>query len=353
MKKVLLVLPAGIEKSPYIQYYVELFSRNNIAYDIIYISSKGYICRRSFNGYEKIVYKPLLVKNIYVLKLCFFILSMMIACRYRFVIIFSIPLILFSFLFFKIRKENSYIYDIRDYSRILNYRLFRLLFVRAILDAPLVVLSSFGFKKWLPKREYVLSHNVSRFLIEKKVEGEKINSKIYTILTIGQIRDYDVNLLLMESLANDSLFMMQFAGYGKVYDLLKEQSKKLDIDNVDFLGSYLKENEGDIVAKVSFINAITSRNILSDNLLTNRLYLSCLYYKPIIVLSNTYQAELVRKYKLGIIVDDIIELKVKLMEYLQEYNYYDFKANCDVFRKDVFNDIVVFESQVMRLYEKN
>lgn len=343
MKSVAIVLPCSIDRAPYVKYYTDILDDENITYEIIYwnrdashIENK-YHCYLSedrqsnlFSKYKK--YKGFIE----------FVKSILINKHFDFVIVFTIvPILLLSF-FLERHYKGKYIYDIRDYSVVL--KCFKIPFGRMIKKAIVVVVSSPGFFRWLPKREYLISHNVSKKLLcEYRDKWCSFDNKQIAILTIGQIRDYKVNYEMLRLLQRQDRIRLLYAGYGNVYEKLRKRTST----RVHFLGSYKKENESAIVLNSTFINGMTDHDINSKTLLSNRLYLCCLYRRPIIVSDGTFQAEMVRKYDLGIVVKDLKDLSDQIFLYVDNFSIEKFDKSCRLFMSEIMKDINMFEKTVL------
>src|SRR5699024_3357369 len=89
------------------------------------------------------------------------------------------------------------------------------------------------------------------------------------------------------------------------------------------------------------INNIYGNKTLSVKYaLSNKLYIAALLKIPIIVSSETYMEEVIRKYKLGFVLDiENKESKDALNMYLENYDRNELINSCDEFLKDVNKDI--------------
>lgn len=124
------------------------------------------------------------------------------------------------------------------------------------------------------------------------------------ILTIGQIRDTEANAAVIDAIQSKKGIELYFVGSGNSVPALKEYCRVNNLEHVTFFGRYKKEEEPKIVVGYSMINSYMNHDINSDSLLTNRLYLSAILRRPILVRKGTYQAEVVSEYGLGIVVGD-------------------------------------------------
>ena len=136
------------------------------------------------------------------------------------------------------------------------------------------VISSPGYKMWLPRCEkYVVNHNTT-FRKLDELEPLKIewsNNKI-SIYTIGIIRHWDVNINLVNQLKDNENYNLIFHGEGTINDDLKKYVKEQKIKNVHVFGRYNKQEEKNIYKNATLINIMLYDDINSKGVLANRLY---------------------------------------------------------------------------------
>jgi len=267
----------------------------------------------------------------------------LVEVHYDKVVVFTIVNALMLLGFLKARYKNNYVFDIRDSSVALKY--FRARLSAAIKNAALVVISSAGFKHWLPKDStYVIRHNTNIFrpldtLV--KIEGQTK----YKILTIGTITYYDANKAMIEQLANLPMFELEFVGSGYAEQLLKDFVKNNGIKNVKFQGRYAKEDEPKFLNGTALISILMDDSINSMTLMSNRFYLSAVYGIPMMVDENTEQARWVRKYNLGVVIDRKSDIKEQIVQYLPTFNLEKFDAGRKACLQIVQEDIEEFEAK--------
>lgn len=125
---------------------------------------------------------------------------------------------------------------------------------------------------------------------------------IISILTIGQIRDYEANSLFIQSLNNASQIQLVFAGIGPASDRIIKYVESNKIRNTFFTGRYNKVDEAEIVMRHHLINSFFEQDINSNTLLSNRFYLSVLLCRPLIINEGSYQSILVKHYNFGLVL---------------------------------------------------
>ena len=351
MRKYALILSSNIENAPYVNYYIDVFNEHKVDFIVFYWNKESLKRRYEYPvvSYDKFfpVRSSRFSKIINIYKYVRFVRRNLKQENITDLILFTIPPSIFLYSFLIRHYWKHFILDIRDYSPLVPFCSY---WLRKIVNASFqTCISSNGFLNWLPNHSnYVLSHNLRKSLLLQNT-GDSVCLKKCTkicILTIGQIRDYNINseiLQILMSYQND--FVLHYAGYGIVYDRLQRLS--VNQKNVFFMGRYMKEDEDKIIQPCDFINALTSVDALNRDIITNRFYLSILYYKPLLVSAGTYQSVLVEKYGLGIIVKDIHQLPDLIKQYCKTFDFCDFKNRCVAVRNFVFQDILKFEKELL------
>lgn len=256
--------------------------------------------------------------------------------------------------------KDCYIFDIRDYSAILNFKLFRIITERMIEYSKFTVLSSAGFLNWLPTGDeysYIVVHNTSITFLKKQkdrnIQSLALNKNKIKILTIGQLRDYESNSAVIEHLANNPNYHLQFSGSGLAEEKLKKYTENILAKNVTYTGIYKKEDEEAIIEDFDMINIYFNHDVNSDSLMSNRFYLSVLQRKPMIVRKNTFQAELVEQFGLGVVLDDVDDFPKKIEYWWNNFDQEKYNEGCRRFINMVIADMNDFEIKIVDLYKNN
>ncbi len=341
--KVALLLPAEPEKAPYIQYYIDVFKEKGIEYDVIAWNRSGNNPKvlerlimyeapspdtlsnikkvRGFWGFKQFVEKTVRQK------------------QYDRLVVHTIMLAVFMSSFLKQYYGGKYILDIRDECSL--YGIMKLRLPVLLKYSFCNVISSWGFKTWLPEAEYVISHNIG-FRWKEKMNMPAPDSLFHIkplyILTFGQLWHFDVIRILIYDLGIRGNMKLHFAGDGVDVPRLVEYCKEKKINNVVFSGRYLKENEDDIVSTSDFVNILLPQTRVQQAM-ANRFYLAILNYKPVIVNAESIQAEYVRKYGLGIVWELGTSLKNAIEDYIARFDIEQFldgrRKLCETLMKDV------------------
>jgi hypothetical protein len=272
-----------------------------------------------------------------------FIKEKLIAANYDRVVVFTIANAIMLFGFLKERFRNNYVFDIRDYSILAKY--FPARFSAAIQNAGLTVISSPGFRVWLPEnRTYIIRHNTNS-TSPCDVNVLKNEQTKYRILTIGSLTYYDVNREVIRQLADSPCFDLEFVGSGTAEPLLKDFVQKKRIKNVTFYGRYAKEDEPKFLKGVSLINVLMDESLNSMTLLSNRFYLSILYNVPMLVNKGSEQARWVQEYGLGVAIDKQRDISEQITGYLKNFDRDAFNIGRMKCLEIVREDVIEFEAK--------
>jgi len=340
--RIALILASNLYMAPYVRYYTEILEKCGVPYDIIAWNRFG-VAEAGVQALNltSSLHKSIFGKIIDYVRYKRFVKSKLVEGNYDKVVVFTIVNALMLFPFLKARYRNNYVFDIRDYSVALKY--FRARLSAAIQDAALVVISSAGFKRWLPKdNTYVIRHNTNVFRPLDTLVKIKGQTK-YKILTIGAIGYYDANRALIEHLADSPMFELEFVGSGYAEQMLKDFVASRGIKNVSFLGRYAKEDEPKYLQGAALISILMDDSINSITCMSNRFYLSVVYGIPMIVNSNSEQGTCAEKYNLGIVIDKKSDIKKQIIRYLRMFDNEIFDIGRKAYLEIVQNDLDEFE----------
>lgn len=356
--KILLILPANPSSAPYLQYYINIIKKCGYAYDVCYwdrnkegdgkydANYKSFkSCSEGHNFIEKIWDYINFGK---------FVRMQYANDDYNLVIIFTLQMLVFLSLFLYFNLKNKYIADIRDYCSIMKIPFIKYVLKKVLRASALNCISSNGFKKWLPtKVVYCLSHNMSSDKINVNIDfKEGIRKFPINVLTIGALRDLATNILLIKGLCNDNRFFLTFSGQGPATKPTQSFVQQQNVENIIMTGAYHKSDEDLIINKADMMNILLSDDLNSRTLMANRFYLSVLYRKPMIVSANTETAFYVDKYCLGVVVRPNDDIKEKILDFWENFDYQRYNSGCKAFIEQVKIDILSFEDNVSNILSK-
>lgn len=361
-RKVLLIGDSIIADAPYIKSYIDVFEKYQIPYDLVFwnrylddMSSlpENYI---PYNVYTNNFY-PNWKKMLKIYGFYRFVKKILEKREYAYVVIFTIAHAVFFEKYLIKNYCGRYVFDIRDYSPMYAISFLRKRVENLIAKSAFTVVSSKGFLRWLPvvfRDKYRISHNVVSYNIDGYLNYSLLlqEKKTIKILTIGQIRDKVSNSCIIQSFLNDKNYNLIFAGSGIAVEALQKFAVKKCAKNVVFTGRYIKQEENTIVENSDMMNIFFSHDINSDTLMSNRFYLSVMFRKPMIVNSGCYQAELVEKFNIGVIVNKNEDVKEAVEKYWKKFNYEIYNDGCVRFLKEAKEEMAALDMDVVCLYNK-
>lgn len=348
--KIALILPGSIWYAPYVRIYTRILDEQQVDYSIISWNREGddnpegfqynVSCAKghgsaglkAYKGYIRFIKKTIKEQG------------------FKRIIVFGPQMTCMLSSFLLLHFKRRYMIDYRDLS-IEQKPGLRQLFAIMLHYSCANVISSPGFKDYLPKSSYVLSHNfnidVVKNALNSENEGMQTKDKDIVVLTIGAIRDYGSNMEVVKALANKSGISLKFVGKGDVSTKIEEYCKNNGVDNVYFHGFYKKEEEAQFVADSDILNIFYPYVKTHNSALSNRFYNSLIYKKPMIVNKGTTQGLYAEKYNVGIVIQDCSNLDVAIKDYLSSLNYSDYFANCNKLLSDFIDDYNQFEKVVV------
>lgn len=329
MKRFALIVPNNIWVSPYVNIYTRVFDEMCVDYDVISWNRDG----RSEQGiqfnYNVEKRKQYLVLWSY-MKFARFTKKNINKNGYDKLVIFSPQVGIFLSSFLARKYRGRYIFDYRDLS-LEQKPLFAIPFKKVLSNSYANVISSPGFKKYLPIGfEYIVSHNFDTENLKKVVSGDAHPYKgdEINVLTIGALR-VDMNFEIMDALGNKPGFKLSFVGKGTAAEYLENYAKKKRYNNIIFTGYYKKEDEPEIIEKHAMINIVYPLIPSHISALSNRFYNSLIYKRPMIVTKGTTQGDYAEQYNVGLVIDNCDNLNVKIVDYINSLDFNEFELRCN------------------------
>lgn len=238
---------------------------------------------------------------------------------------------------FLLTTSIPYLVDVRDYlneEKPFVRALEKIIFSRS----KLVVISSEGFKKWLPSVHvpvYTI-HNMPLDAEKCLVSDWSSENRRIVIGYIGYVNYYQINTRLIDILHGNPRYALQYSG--KIASSCPLQDY-VGVDEADviFTGPYSNVDKAGLYKQIDMINAVYgSESLLVTTALPNKLYDAILYRKPIIAAKGTFLAEIVEAEGIGLAVDiDKDDIISKLDNYWDHFNRNTFEYNCSRFYKKV------------------
>lgn len=332
--KALIIIPGMYKYLPYITLYTNMFKKNNVKYRILQwdrmyetIEIKDDIFRCGYaysnNPFNRIISYCRYIK---------WVKRETIKYNPDLIIVATIaPAILLLPILNK--WKYKFILDIRDYSPLI--KIFMPFICRCIKLSKYTLISSKGFTKWLPPYNYLPIYNIGTITFP---QIKKIDLSNITISTIGFLRDFEENKKIIDAFGNKNDIILKFHGNGIVLDRLILYTNKKCYRNVIFTGFYDKKHEADLYKDSDIINIFMPEGLAGSTLISNRFINSVSNIRPMIVTKGSYQAELVKEYKLGVIVSSSEDIYKETMKYLRSFKYEEFKQNCQNYLNKILDE---------------
>lgn len=346
--KIAIILFNNIKYCPYALTYIKLLENKNYDLNIYYFDRE----RENYRDFKTF---PVLwnSKNNKLSNFLYFkkqMINLLSECQYDYVIVLTtMPGILLSH-FLKKFYNKKYILDIRDYTYENNI-VYKMIEKSLIKNSLLTTISSNGFKHFLPKYDYLISHNSNyNFDDNSNLPYIKRNGKII-VAYIGSISYKENCKLLINLIEKDTRFCFYFYGNETGNSEIQELIKIINNDRIKFFGPYSPEEKDEIIKSSDILfNVYGNDSNLVKYALSNKLY-DCFYYKkPILTSPNTYMSKCANDYSFDI-YDDTRDLN-------DLYNWYisinDYKMNTFFEEKGrlVVNDMKKFREIFYESIEK-
>lgn len=341
--KLLLITPSNTIFMPYLKNYRLLLDQANISYDIVLWDryqmpeSAKYIFRDNKIGHQRNI-KDYIGYSFYIKRI-------LKQNNYDKIVVFGLQLLYFLKRQLITQYPGRYIIDIRDYNNVLN--LFRI--NRAVKHSFTTVLSSRGFLSWLPpSNNYLISHNTTLENIQNTQIKTFKQDEAIEIGYIGSVRDYKINMQLIQQLANNPRYQLFYHGEGIANRDIKRFLIAERIHNVTFTGRYLPKDELFLYRQSQVINILRDETHFDNrSALPNRLYNAVIVGRPIIAFSGSYMAEIIERYHLGVLINQIEEFEQVLENYLSDFDATAFLEGRQAFFDQVEQENKLFADKVL------
>ena len=337
---------------PYLQYYLKMINKDENMCDIIFWDRDGDF--QSLDNSSQVQYFPYRYKTgsnkpakyfgyIFVIK---FIRKMLKNNTYDKVFFLQTHAAVACRKILLKKYKKKYIVDIRDFT-LEKFFLYRKWEKTVIENSYTTVISSEGYRKFLPEFNYTLVHNYtdvpedSRHEVMVEKDRELLPIEISFIGSVRFIKMAKKQLVLFK---NDNRFHLSFIGKGA--ELLKKFCDANDIYNVTIEDRFPPEKTVEYYKKCAIVNNYYgNKSRYLDYALSNKLYYSALFHLPLLVNSDTYSSEIASEYGFGITWD--LEEKNSIDVLYNQYKSINFEMlsiGCEKFINKVIADNHNFEN---------
>lgn len=235
--------------------------------------------------------------------------------------------------------QNRFIYDMRDPSYE-SFGFYRKRVSNVVEASAGVFISSDGYRKYLPHSDKIhTTHNIRE--VDLQYQGIRRNyERNHTPIRIsfwGCVRDRKINEQLIESLANDKRFVLQYFG------TMSEDSNQLiafcqerNINNIIFNGPYLPDERYEFATKTDILHNIYSNSYNGTNpCMGNKYYDGLIFGIPQVCTKGSFMGEFVENHKVGVALELNTAFADRLYDYYTTIDWQKFDINCETALFDV------------------
>lgn len=236
------------------------------------------------------------------------------------------------------KYKNKYLIDIRDYFMENNEKYYNA--EKKVIDhSAIAVISSEGYKEFLPEHNYILVHNFPKIdredskRIRDIVRGrrESKGEKPIILSFIGGVRFLEQDKRILKYFGNDRRFEIRYIGVG-AYNLsgyVDEQK----LENVKLHDKFPPEETLKYFAETDvIINLYGNGTPLLDYALSNKLYYAALLCEPILVCPDTFMERISEAYGFGFTIDlDNPSCKEEFIKWYNDIDNNSFAKHCNKF----------------------
>lgn len=285
-----IVAANNIRYSPYIFYYTNILDELEIEYELIYANQNQLEEKFDKTSYP-IEWNVNCSRAVEYLKYSRKVISIIKKKRYNGLIMLTAITATYCSNFLVKYYLNKYIVDIRDYTHE-NIWLYNLLEKKAIFNSAITVISSPMFRKFLPKFDYKICHNIN-FKVESQKTWRKPMKDRIIIGYVGSL-GYKENCVSLIKLVNeDERFEFRIYGSEPGEHSIETLVKSLNNNRITYHGAYMPNEKETIIDSVDILfNTYGNGCALLDTALSNKLY-DAFYHKKLLLTSpNTAMAEI-------------------------------------------------------------
>lgn len=287
--KVGIIAANNIRYSPYIFFYTDLLDRSEIAYELI-IPDRNRV-EDPFPGKVHVLnWDPRQKTAVNYALYARAVTKVIRRQQYDALIVLTSVNAAYLGLWLKKHYAGRYLVDIRDYTHE-NIPPYFWLQTVAVRNSLMNVISSRRFTSFLPRADYHVCHNFTQ-PDSRTPEFSKASDPI-SIGYVGALSYADQCRALMDLVAADSRFRLDFYGTGPEEDALTEYAQTLNSNAIRFHGAYKPSEKAAILDRVDILfNAYGNGCPLLDCALSNKLYDALVYRKPILTCPGTFMTEM-------------------------------------------------------------
>ena len=214
-------------------------------------------------------------------------------------------------------------------------------------NAALNVISSLGFKYFLPNANTILCHNCSTGLTMK--DSVSLHKDKIIISFIGQVRYAQKYMNFLESIKNNEKIVFRFYGFGEDLEYLQQYQKSKGISNIEFYGAYKPEEKKKIIEETDIIFNVYGNDLHVKYAVSNKYYDALVYQKPIIVSKGTTMEKITQGFSYCV-TQDKFDCE-DLIQWYENLNHENIKRLCASKLNKVKDDMDIFTKRVEKFLQ--
>ena len=338
----------NLKFSPYVFPYVNVLQKIGADIDLIYLDRNG--IKEDFLGVNLISVKWRAKKNKVVNFLAFKrdVTKLLTTKNYDFVIVLTtFPAVLLSDVLRR-RYRERYLVDVRDFTYEDN-RIYYSIEKNVLRDASIRVISSPGFKDFLPDFEYCLCQNTcSEYKTGAKRFSHSTNDKII-LGYVGTIAYAQQCKKMIDLIKEDERFCFYFYGNENGTMPITNYVSEVNCERIKCFGEYTPAEKGGIIENIDMMfNVYGNDRPLLRCALSNKLYDSMYFKKPLLVSPDTDMKRESGQFSYAIDFDNIKNLD-GLYEWYEKIETQEFESYADAYLKKVFESNEFFENKIAEI----
>ena len=245
----------------------------------------------------------------------------------------SIPTVLLSGVLLKKYKEK-YIFDYRDYT-FEWFKPYRNHIAKMVENSAMTVYSSEKHLDFLPQSNKLnIAHNfISASLNHRKEKkSERCDNRPLRISYWGILRNEEFNKTVINKLANDDRFELNF--YGKkqqTFEKLEAYCRENKFLNIHFYGEYQEEDRYTFAENTDILYNLYSVSGTEGMAMGNKFFDGVIFGIPQICTKGSYMGEKAEEYGVGIAVDvNSLDFADDIYRYFASVEDEKFNHSCDL-----------------------
>lgn len=315
MIKVGVVFFHNLRYAPFIKYYMDILDKiENVEYEVIYYNRDKKLNEPKDSKFIPVPWigkgtnsASKIEKALNFVAWKVYVERLLRKKKYDFLIVSMTTAAVLIEPFLTSKYAGRYIFDIRDYTQE-HIRRFYEKEKRLVGHSKLNVISSLGFKEFLPSGDYVVCHNYSSQNEIKQVFAKKTSLPIQ-ISYIGSISYEEKCIQLMKLVDKDERFSFIFYGNESTSHKVSEEVNRLNNPRIKMMGPFLPDDKKRIYGESALVfNCYGNKQPLVLYAISNKHYDGAFYSVPVLNSPGTIMDNLAGDFGYALDLDCIEDL---------------------------------------------